>query len=357
MIEPKDILFMGLGKSAVLWYRCALPATHLGADWVGVMGEPPGVQVLTGIVRGDTQLPTYDDYKVIVIQQPHGRAWLKQIKALRARGIKVLYEVDDYLHGVGKQQMHDYSKHYTKQALAEYEICMRACDGMICSTQYIARRYAKFNRNIYVCRNGLDVNRYQLTRPERPTVNIGWAGATGHMASVIPWLNEMLGVMAEHRNTCFVALGQPGLAQPVNQLLGDDRAIGIPFAPIECYPAAMCMFDIALAPAGETTWYKGKSDLRWLEAGALGIPIVADPGVYPDIEHGITGFHASTPQEASECLRILVNDEQLRTRVGEAARQYVLRERTAADAAAQWFEVCSAVVGEHTSMHQLRRAG
>jgi hypothetical protein len=356
MIEASDILFMGLGKSAVLWYRCALPATHLGADWVGVMGDPPGVQVLTGIVRGDTQLPRYDDYKVVIIQQPHGRAWLKQINALRERGIKVLYEVDDYLHGVGKQAAHDFSKHFTKEALAKYEMCMRACDGMICSTDYIGRRYAKFNRNIYVCRNGLDVNRYQLTRPERPTINIGWAGATGHMASVIPWINAILGVMHEHENTCFVAIGQPTLAAGVGQILGEHRAIGIPFTQIECYPAAMCMFDIALAPGGETTWYKGKSDLRWLEAGALGIPIVADPTVYPDIDDGVDGFLASSPQEAAEAVRKLVTDAELRTRVGRAAYEYVYRERTAADAASQWFEVCGAVAGEYESVSQLRRA-
>ena len=29
------------GNGAVAWYRCALPAMALGADWVGVAGEPP----------------------------------------------------------------------------------------------------------------------------------------------------------------------------------------------------------------------------------------------------------------------------------------------------------------------------
>lgn len=357
MLEPNEILFLGLGKSAVLWYRCALPAIHLGADWCGVQSEPPNVQVVTGIVKGDTQLPNYSDYKVVVIQQAFGRQWMKQINSLKARGIKVLYEIDDYLHGVGKQPSHDYARFYTKAHLQQYEMCMRVCDGIICSTDYIARRYAKFNRNLYVCRNGLDVERYALTRPERETVNIIWAGATGHMNTVIPWVNATLPVMLEFKRTCFVSLGQPGLARPINEILpGDNRAVGIPFTQIECYPAAMTMGDIALAPAGQTTWYRGKSDLRWLEAGALGIPIIADPDVYPDIEHGVNGFHARTPQEASECLRALVRDADLRNSVGAAAREYVHSERTSAIAASQWFEVCGAVVGEYESVSQLRRA-
>ena len=357
MLEAQDILFVGLGKSSILWYRCALPALNLGADWVGVRGRPPSVQVLTGLVRGDTKLPRYDDYRVVIFQQPHGRHWLRQINAMRERGIKVLYEVDDYLHGVGKQATHDFAKDFSKEKMVDYEMCMRASDGIICSTDYIARRYAKFNRHVYVCRNGLDIGRYRLTRPERPTVNIGWAGATGHLATLIPWINAAVSVMHEHPETCFVVIGMQELAVPIGKILGPQRAVGIPFCPIETYPAAMCMLDIALAPASTTTWYRGKSDLRWLEAGALGIPIIADPGVYPDITHGVDGFHASSPAEMATILETLIGDGELRGSVGEAAREYVERERTADIAARQWFEVCSAVAGEHESLHELRRAG
>lgn len=356
MIEPSEILFVGIGKSSVLWYRCALPAMHLGADWVGVRGSPPAVQVMTGIVKNDTALPNYDDYKVIILQQVNGNKWLRQINALRERGIKVLYEIDDYLHGVRKAVDHDFRKQFTSERLRGYETCMRACDGIICSTEYIARRYARFNRNLYICQNGLDVERYGLTRPERSTINIGWAGATGHLKAMVPWLNGMLRVMRQYKDTCFISIGMPELADAINQALGTERAIGIPFIPVECYPAAMTMFDIALAPAGSSSWYRGKSDLRWLEASALGVPVIADPNVYPNIEPGRTGFWASGPDELSFLLRKLVEDAELRHRVGEEAREYVHRERTADIAARAWYEVCSAVVGGHESMNQLARS-
>ena len=357
MLDPTKVLFLGIGKSSVLWYRCALPAIHLGADWCGIRGTPPNVQVLTGLVKGDTVLPRYEDYEVVVIQEPYGRHWLKQIHSLQERGIKVLYEVDDYLHGVAKQQSHDFAKSFGKDQLRQIEMCMRACDGMIVSTDYIARRYARHNKRIYVCRNGIDLSRYALTRPKRSTVNIGWAGATGHTNAVIPWINAILPVMRERPDTCFIAIGSPGLAQPVNEILeSDNRAIGIPFAPLECYPAAMCMMDIALAPSTDTTWYRGKSDLRWLEAAALGIPIIADPVVYPEIEHGVTGFHAKNDAEVELLVRMLVEDDELRRKVGEQAREYVTENRTSEIAAMQWSEVLSAVAGEYESMHQLQRS-
>jgi glycosyltransferase involved in cell wall biosynthesis len=355
MLEASEILFVGISTAPSMWYRCALPAIHIGADWVGVRGQPPGLQVLTGIVRGETKLPHYDDYRVVVVQQVYGHAWLRQIHALQDRGIKVLWEVDDYLHGVAKQPDHDWAKDFGKPRLAAVESAMRICDGIICSTEYIARRYAKFNRRVYVCPNGLDVARYQLTRPPRPTVNIGFAGGTGHTTALLPWLNQVIPIMATHEDTCFVSIGDPRYATAIARRVGSERSLGVPFCPLECYPAAMTNIDIALAPATKTTWYQGKSDLRWLEASALGIPVIADPTVYPELQHGVTGFHASTPVEMTASLTTLLGDSALRDRVGQSARGYVNDFRSSDLAAPAWFEVCSAVAGEYESLNQLPR--
>jgi hypothetical protein len=111
------------------------------------------------------------------------------------------------------------------------------------------------------------------------------------------------------------------------------------FTSLDTYPASMALYDIALAPAGDSSFYRGKSDLRWLEASAIGLPLIADPVVYPDIEHGVTGFHASTPAEMGEILRELVADEPLRKRVGAAAKQYVTEHRSAKVSAEQWATV------------------
>lgn len=344
MVKNDEVLFIGIGKTPVCWYRCAMPAMNIGADWVGIhMTDDerfPLLHVVTGLVRNNTIEPQIEDYKVVILQQPYGRRWFKAIVGLRERGIKVLYEVDDYLHGVHKQTSHDFGKHYGKDVLPSYELCMRVCDGIICSTQFIANRYAKFNKNVYVCRNGIDMARYRLTKPERPTVNIGWAGATGHVVALTEWINGgLLDVLIGRDSTTFVTIGQPQIAGAVGQIIGESRALGVPFALIESYPAAMTMLDIALAPAQTTSWYKGKSDLRWLEAGSLGIPIIAEPNTYPEILHGVTGFHASTPLEMAEILMELVDDRELRETVGEQARNHIRDYRDMPIMAKQWLDV------------------
>ncbi len=336
-MSTANVLFVGIGTSAPCWYRCALPARALGGDWVGVRGEPPELSFVTGeAARPLSSVEDFAAYDVVVLQQPRGSAWLKAIGELRAAGVCVLFEVDDYAHGVRKAKHHTHAEAFDKTLLAAMELTMRACDGIICSTDYIAARYRSFNANVWVCQNGLDLERYDLTRRPRDTVTIGWAGGTAHRPALLPWLREMLAVMENRPQTRFMSVGVPGYASPFAERFGAERAIGLPWAPIESYPAAMSSFDIALAPATNSAFFRGKSDLRWLEASALGIPLVADPIVYPAIEDGVTGLHATTPAEAREAVLRLVDDAGLRAEIGGAAREHVREHRSSAAVARQW---------------------
>ncbi len=338
MADVPRTLFVGKGRSAPTWYRCALPAMVLGADWVGVAGEPGALRFVTGLTARPPAEEDLDGYDVLVLQQPGGRRWVDAIRRWRARGTVVLVEVDDWLRGIRKLAHHDFKAQFSREAVESMERCMAEADGLICSTEWLARRYRAVNKRTFVCRNGIDLRRYALTRPARDHVAIGWAGATGHAATVKPWVLEVGSVMRELPGTRFVSVGQP-FAQWLEPEFGAARCLSVPFAPFDTYPTAMTLFDVALAPAGQGSFFRGKSDLRWLEASALGIPIVADPHVYPEIEHGVTGFHASTPAEMRSVLAELVADADLRERVGTAARAHVAEHRSAQATAADWAAV------------------
>lgn len=337
MSAATNALFVGIGTSAPCWYRCALPARALGADWVGVRGEPPALTFRTGEAQRRLDgVADFASYETVVLQQPRGSAWLSAIRDLQAAGVRVLFEIDDYAHGVPKAKHHVNADKFDRRLLADLELAMRACDGIVCSTDYIAGRYRAFNPHVWVCQNGLDLGRYALTRRSREQLTIGWAGGTAHRPALLPWLRELLAVMDERPQTRFMSVGVPGYAAPFAERFGAERAIGLPWAPIESYPAAMSSFDIALAPAARSAFFRGKSDLRWLEASALGIPLVADPLLYPAIEDGVTGLHAATPAQARAAILRLVDDAQLRAAIGAAARAYVREHRSSAAVAPQW---------------------
>lgn len=354
--DPKRVIFLGLGTSAVCYYRCMLPAMAMGADWCGIYNEPPKLVFATGMVRNretgnyDTRVPDLlsDDYDIIILQQASGPKWVKLVDELRERGKIVLYEIDDYLHGIKSEPDHHAREYFDTNKLGNIEWVIKHCDGLICSTQYIADQYRHFNKNVYVCRNGIDLKRYDLRRPKRKTVNIGWAGATGHFEAVRPWFQQIGSIMRIRERVCFVSIGRADFAAGFSQVFGPERAIGTPWAQIEQYPGAMTMMDIAIAPARDSTWWRGKSDLRWLEASALGIPVIAEPRNYPDIEHGETGYKAHSPMEAAEIMLRLVDDSTERRMVGHKAREYVKRSRGMDTMVKQWVDVCETLLDKRT---------
>jgi glycosyltransferase involved in cell wall biosynthesis len=323
-----NVLFVGIGTTARCWYRCALPARALGADWIGVGGHPTALVIRTGQCSRDIgsieDLATYD---VVVLQHAHGNAWCNAIAELQRRGTRVLFEIGADLHGAGT---------LSEATLSELELAMRASDGLICSTAHVAARYRSFNSATWVCSDGIDLGRYALTRSQRETVTIGWAGGAGNRRALEPWLRELAHVLSARPATRFMRIGSGDYASALAERFGATRYIELPQGPIESYPAAMSSFDIALAPAAPAALRRGASELRWLEASALGIPTVADPGLYGSIEDGVTGLLAATPPQAREAIMTLVDDDVLRERIGSAARAYVREHRCIQAVAPQW---------------------
>jgi glycosyltransferase involved in cell wall biosynthesis len=334
--DPGRTLFVGIGTSAPCWYRAALPAMHLGAEWCGVRGEPPELMFVTGLSTRALDVDELFGYDALVLQQPRGAGWLQLIRGLQAAGATVLFEIDDDVHAVRKHAGHVNRVQYSKAALRETELNMRACDGLIVSTDFLAQRYRALNPHVWVCRNGLDLGRYALTRlGGGEQVMIGWAGGSGHRDVMVPWLRAVARVMDQRPQVRFMSVGEP-FADVLAGRFGAERAVSVPFSELDTYPAALANFDVAIAPAGATNFHRAKSDLRWLEASALAVPAVADPLVYGEIEHGVTGFHARDEADVERLLLRLVDDEGERRRVGEAARAHLLAHRTMRAMAPQW---------------------
>jgi glycosyltransferase involved in cell wall biosynthesis len=334
-LSSEDVLFLGRTHSAVSWYRTGSPALALGCDWKGGFGPPGDFTILADLSRNAFQQPEYDKYKIIVVQQAFGKDWAAAIRRWQDKGIKVLYEIDDYIHGVHKIPGHAGATAFAKSKLPLYEECMRAADGLLCSTEFLVSRYGRFNSNAWVCRNGIEGYRYRdLELPKRDTINIGWAGGEGHQGNVQPWLRQVETLMEKDDRLRFICVGLDFVATMPKELQR-TKAVHIPFVLMELFPGVLCNFDIALAPAGKSHFYKAKSDLRWLETGALGIPLIGDPFVYPELD-GERGLAVADAVEARTAVSYLVENEDRRLEIGARAREYILNNRTMEHVCSDW---------------------
>ncbi|HEY6888291.1 MAG TPA: glycosyltransferase [Solirubrobacter sp.] len=301
-------LFVGQAGPASLYHRVVLPATALGGDWCTAQSAR---QLAPGYVL--------EDYDTVVIQMPSTPDWLDAIARLRRRGARVFYEVDWYLHAhVGDAP-----------TLRGIETLMRACDGVLCATPFLGEHYAAFNANVRVCENALDPRGYALAKPARDTVTIGCASTTLTVEDVAESVTAIAEVLRERPNVRFASLGQP-VADLAANLVGADRCTALPMVLVEQYPAALSTFDILFEPPAVPPRRRGRSQLRWLEASALGTPLVGDPETYPN------AVPARDADELAQQLLRLVDDASLRARIGETARRTVIAGHTMTSAAADW---------------------
>ena len=116
------------------------------------------------------------------------------------------------------------------------------------------------------------------------------------------------------------------------------------FSPELDYFQAFADFGVGLCPLAKTPFNEGKSDLKWLEYSALGIPTVASAGrPYEELEDMATGLLADSADEWEEKTARLLSDKGLRRKLGETAREYVLEKRTIDGSLRLWRDLFTAI--------------
>jgi glycosyltransferase involved in cell wall biosynthesis len=105
--------------------------------------------------------------------------------------------------------------------------------------------------------------------------------------------------------------------------------------------AALAAADIGISWIPDDLWSRGKCGLKVLQYMAAGLPVVANPvGVHAElVEHGVTGFLATTEAQWQEAIGLLMHDPLLRRQLGAAGRRRVQAHYSVAVGADRWLDV------------------
>jgi glycosyltransferase involved in cell wall biosynthesis len=81
--------------------------------------------------------------------------------------------------------------------------------------------------------------------------------------------------------------------------------------------------DIGLYPLPDNLWTRGKAGFKAIQYMAVGVPVVASPvGMLKDlIKDGVNGFLAASEEEWIKKISMLIEDPELRSRVGSNGRK------------------------------------
>ena len=183
--------------------------------------------------------------------------------------------------------------------------------------------------NIYVIPTTIDTH-FHIPKPElrnKALITIGWSGSIStikHFELLVPVLCQ---VANRYNNKVrFKIIGQTNYSNnllPVETLNWSE----------ETEVDNLNSFDIGIMPLPNNEWAKGKCGLKGLSYMACGVPtIMSNVGVNADIiKNGENGFLANTEEDWLNYLIKLIEDKELRLKIGDAGRKTVI-ERYSVDA-------------------------
>ena len=191
---------------------------------------------------------------------------------------------------------------------------------VIAGNRYLADYAGRFNKKTSIIPTTIDTDEYRpVQRSGAGPVVIGWSGSITtiqHFQYALPALKVIREKYGDRVDLRVIgdgsfrepSLGIKGLPWRKDTELDDLRAM-----------------DIGIMPLPDDEWARGKCGLKGLQYMALGVPPVMSPvGVNSDIvQDGVNGFLADGVDEWVAKLSRLIDDGDLRRRMGEAARRTV----------------------------------
>lgn len=274
-------------------------------------------------------------------------------KVMELTGLEDKRELDETCKRTGARIVDHLGKKYLWQenmpaaGLVIEEI--EAAHLVTVSTERLKEVYSRFNKNVLVVPNAVDPELWpENAKKDDGIVRIGLFGSNTHYSDwreVVDILKDILNEFPNVRlcmNSWYIGKGEAGAS--LDELekryqfadyweqsgLLDDPTKTELYEPCEIQDWAQWMadkgVDIGLAPLKDTLFNSGKSNLKYIEFSALGIPgVYADLRPYnEDVKHGVTGYLAGKPHEYGVHLRKLIRDVDLRKKIGDAAKADVL---------------------------------
>lgn len=309
-IEVHFETFAGAALSRVLYHpgHYALKAWHTVQAWL---------RMARSVWRGADFDAVYLYREAALI----GPAWLERLA--QRRNACLIYDFDDavWLHYVSPSNRH---LSYLKVPGKTRAIC-RLAAAVTVGNEMLAEYARQYNPRVTVVPSTVSLREYRprLQRCGGDPPVIGWTGSHSS-ARYLPLVERALQTLARTEHFRLLVVG-----------LADYKLDGVT---LEHRPwraatevADLWAMDVGIMPLSDDPWARGKCAMKAIQYMGVGIPAVVSPvgANRTVVEDGVTGFHASSIDQWVAALGRLLRDQELRSRMGVAARSRVEGEYSA----------------------------
>lgn len=255
----------------------------------------------------------------VLMQHSIGDADIANMRAIRAQcpGVFIIQLMDDLSSDLPRS--HPSYVQGQRESHGRTLEALSLSDRLLVSTQPLADYYQAFCPDVRVVPNALDARTWGSffrPAPDRTRLRVGWAGAAQHLGD-LKLIKTVVAELADEVDLVFMGMCPNELRPFIKEFHT--------FVSYKDYPAKLASLDldIALAPLEDNPFNACKSNLRLLEYGAMGWPVVCSD-VYPFRTSSPPVARVSNdPAEWLAAIRSLMNSHALRTQQGKALNDWL----------------------------------
>lgn len=332
-----DILIItsGVGDSAL--YR----AFHVSEEL-----DMNGFKSSVTVPENPHLLEYADSFKIFIF---HRVLWNDKIenfvRKIKEKNKEIIFETDDlvfdpkylkdmdYLGEINALEKKQYEKGIGKEMLRDPYV--KTCTA---TTDYLALKLRGYGKKVFVVPNRLSMSDVEITdkifksksQKVQKSIKLGYfSGTISHNKDFAAIADALLKIMEKYPCVELFLAGPLDIESKFNKFRGRIKQIS--YAPRKKHFENISRVDINLAPLEiGNPFCEAKSELKFFEAGILGIPTVASATetFKKAISDGTDGFLASDTEEWISKIERLISSPQLRSGMGLEARKTALERYT-----------------------------
>lgn len=257
----------------------------------------------------------------------------------QVNGKKIVSDWDDFFLA-NKSSPHK-KLHEVTQFPEIAQVVLRISDMVTVTTDYLKSCYEKYNDNIEVLPNMMDLERWDKPKKENKSkfLRIGYAGSLTHVEDLKLIEKPLKKIMREFPFVQFVCVGDPRFSSMFKGF-NAEFMLGVPF---DYWPDKLngLQLDIGIAPLVDNEFNRCKSNIKWQEYSIAKVPGVFSPTVYSKtashiVFDGNIGMIAENEEQWYLCLRNYIICKNLRKDVANHAYSFVKAEYNLEKSIGKW---------------------
>ncbi len=232
--------------------------------------------------------------------------------SLRKNAKQIIYDFDDAVMFDHKNPQIPHSK-----KLKRFADTVIMADSIIAGNSFLADFAKKFNNNTVVLPTGINAAEYELEKKiSDEKIRLVWIGS-GSNLPYLEHIKDSLEQIGKKYNNVILRIICNEFFDLTNMPVEKIRWS------LETQIPDLINSDIGLAPLPGDNFTKGKCGFKILQYCAASLPVVASPvGVNSQlVHHGVNGFLAENSSQWFDNLSELIDNPDLRCKMGQEARK------------------------------------